>query len=196
MTETRQLRYFLTLADELHFGRAAQRLGIAQPPLSHQIKKLELELGVQLFRRTSRVVELTEAGRLLLPEARMILERVGAFGSIASQYSAGILGPLHVGAVSPALDTFLPSLIMAMRSAYPNVQLTIREMRTSEQLDRLNTGQLDIGFIRHYRQDLKLYESRLLRRDAYVLAVHCEHPLASRKRIRLSDLDKAPMIMS
>lgn len=196
MIETRQLRYFLALAEEMHFGRAAERLGIAQPPLSHQIKKLECDLGVQLFRRTSRVVELTEAGSQLLPEARMIVERVDAFSAVAQQYSQGIGGRLHVGAVSPALDTFLPPLIMEMRSAYPNVRLTIREMRTSEQLYRLDTGQLDIGFIRHFRQDLKQYEARLLRRDAYVLAVHREHPLAKRKQIRLSSLDQAPMIMA
>ncbi|XZE56889.1 LysR family transcriptional regulator [Planctomycetaceae bacterium SH139] len=196
MLETRQLRYFLTVAETLHFGQAAERLGIAQPPLSKQIRNMESQLGVQLFRRTSRVVELTAAGEQLIPEARLILELIDSFAVTAGQYGQGVLGQLHVGAVSPALDTFLPPIIQQMRTDHPEVQVTLHEQRTAEQLRRLETGQLDIGFIRHYRHDLDGLQSKLIQREPYVLAVCAKHPLAGKKQIHLSELDEAPMIMA
>lgn len=194
--DTRQLRYFLFVAEELHFGRAAERLGIAQPPLSQQIKKLEQELGVKLFQRNSRRVELTDAGRSLLGEARLILERIEVAREVARQFSAGISGSLNLGAVSPALDTFLPVQIQHFVQTHPTIRISLHELRSDEQLEWLRTGRLDVGFLRIYEHDLHGLACRIVDRQSYILAIPASHPLAKQKLVPLRSLDGINLIMA
>ena len=194
--DTRQLRYFVSLAEELHFGRAAKRLGIAQPPLSQQIKKLEQDLGVKLFERTSRRVELTAAGSSLLEEARLILERIEAAREQARRLSSGISGSLNLGAVSPALDTFLPALIQKFLKEHPQIRISLYELRSQEQLEWLRSGRLDVGFVRLSDDDLAGLSHRVILRQSYCLALPKTHPLARRKVVPLPALDGARMIMA
>jgi DNA-binding transcriptional LysR family regulator len=194
--ETRQLRYFVQVAEELHFGRAAQSLGIAQPPLSQQIMKLEEELGVKLFQRTSRRVELTAAGKSLLEEARLILARIEAAREMARQVSEGISGSLNVGAVGPALDTFLPEWTRRLLTANPQVRVTLHELRSDQQIEWLTGGRLDIGFLRLYDHDLRGLSHRTILKQSYVLALPTRHPLTRRKSIPLAALHQVEMIMA
>src|SRR5215204_240403 len=111
MMTFKQLHYFIVVAEELHFGRAAERLGLAQPPLSQQIQKLEESLGVKLLQRTSRRVELTDAGAVLLEEARLISQRIESVRRVLLQPGNKFVGSIDIGAVTPVLDTFLPELV-------------------------------------------------------------------------------------
>jgi DNA-binding transcriptional LysR family regulator len=130
--ELRHLRYFLAVAEDLHFGRAARRLRIAQPPLSKQIRQLEEELGFPLFERTSRQVRLTEAGRLFRDEARGILERLEQATVDARRVARGESGTLTVGMVASATYALLPLLYRRFGERFPDVKLTLREMVTAE----------------------------------------------------------------
>jgi DNA-binding transcriptional LysR family regulator len=194
--DSRQLRYFVTVAEELHFGRAAERLKIAQPPLSQQIQKFERELGVKLFERTSRKVELTAAGRELLGEARLILDRIDTVRRHVQEFAGGKTGVLEVGAVSPALDTFLPSVIQQFITSYPQIGISLHELRTHEQFDWLRTSRLDLGFVRLDGSDLCDLESLTILREPYMLAIPKGHELANRRSLELKSLDGAKMIMA
>ena len=147
--ELRHLRYFVAVAEEGHITRAADRLGIQQPPLSHQIRALERELGVQLFRRLPRGVELTEAGRSFLEDARAALERVGQGIEAAKRAARGEQGHLRL-AVPPTapFHPFVPKVIRAFRETYPMVSLTMEESLRAETLERLRGGQIDVAFLR------------------------------------------------
>lgn len=147
--ELRHLRYFVAVAEEGHITRAAERLGIQQPPLSHQIKALERELGVQLFRRLPRGVELTEAGRSFIEDARAALARVGQGVEAAKRAARGEQGHLRL-AVPPTapFHPFVPQVILAFREAYPLVSLTMEENLRMETLDQLRGGQMDVAFLR------------------------------------------------
>ncbi|MCA3425028.1 MAG: LysR family transcriptional regulator [Roseomonas sp.] len=147
--ELRHLRYFVAVAEEGHITRAAERLGIQQPPLSHQIKALEREIGVQLFRRLPRGVELTEAGRSFIEDARAALARVGQGVEAAKRAARGEQGHLRL-AVPPTapFHPFVPQVILAFREAYPLVSLTMEENLRMETLDQLRGGQMDVAFLR------------------------------------------------
>ena len=147
--ELRHLRYFVAVAEEGHITRAAERLGIQQPPLSHQIRALERELGVQLFRRLPRGVELTEAGRSFIEDARAALARVGQGVEAAKRAARGEQGHLRL-AVPPTapFHPFVPQVILAFREAYPLVSLTMEENLRMETLDQLRGGQMDVAFLR------------------------------------------------
>lgn len=194
--ETRLLRYFVAVAEELHFGRASERVGIAQPPLSQQIQKLEKELGVRLFQRTSRRVELTDVGKWLLGEANLILNRIEAARDVANQFADGITGRLDVGAVSPVLDTFLPALIQRFVTSHPDIRLSLHELRSDDQIEWLRTGRLDVGFVRIFGQDLAELEHRIVRRERYILALPADHTLAKKKFVPLASLRDVRMIMA
>lgn len=147
--ELRHLRYFVAVAEEGHITRAAERLGIQQPPLSHQIRALERELGVQLFRRLPRGVALTEAGRSFFDDARAALARVGQGVETAKRVARGEQGDLRL-AVPPTapFHPFVPRVIRAFREAYPLVSITMEESLRTETLERLQGGQLDVAFLR------------------------------------------------
>lgn len=145
--DLRQLRYFVTVAEELHFGRAARRLAMTQPPLSQQIQALEEEIGVQLFARTRRSVMLTPAGQQWLPEVRRVLADAGALPALAQRFARGEIGSLTLAFVSTADYGILPELLRHFRARHPDVQLHLREATSDVQFDALMDGTIDAGLV-------------------------------------------------
>lgn len=145
--ELRQLRHFVAVAEEMHFGRAAQRLHMTQPPLSQSIQALEALLGTPLFARTSRSVTLTPAGAALLPHARQLLHDVQALPDLARRAAAGESGRLSLAFVSTADYSVLPPFLHQFRAAYPQVQIELREATTDLQLEALEHGEIDVGLL-------------------------------------------------
>ena len=192
--ELRQLKYFMAVAEELHFGRAAERVHISQPPLSMQIRNLESELGVQLLRRTSRSVELTEAGAFFLREVKSVVQRLDDAASMARRIERGEAGRLAVGFVGPAMDVSLPDAIREFRSEHPGVYLDLFEMVTGEQFEALASGDIQIGFMRLYGQDLRGFAAELVVREPYVLALPAGHRLVGAKRVGLDELKGEPLV--
>src|ERR1700709_2817668 len=146
--EFRHLTYFVAVAKDLHFRRAAERLHIAQPALSQQIARLEAELGVELLARTRRSVELTDAGRTLLRDARTLLERREQAIVAVRRAAQGQSGTLRVGFVGPVTYSILRTVVRAYRAEFPDVDLTLHELTSVEQIEWLFAGKLDIGFTR------------------------------------------------
>ena len=189
------MEYFVAVAEELHFGRAALRMNISQPPLSMQIRKLEEELGTRLFRRTSRKVALTEAGRVLLGRAREILGKIAQAASEVRAVGEGSIGRVVVGFVGPAMESGLSEAIRAFRERHPGIRLALHELGTAEQLEALRTGRLQVGFLRLFGHRLEGLQSRVIWREPYVLAMPQDHPLSSSERIPLEALAGEPLIM-
>jgi DNA-binding transcriptional LysR family regulator len=145
--DLRQLRYFVTVAEEMHFGRAAARLHMTQPPLSQTIQALEAMLGAPLFARTQRSVALTPAGAALLPEARRILQQAAALPALAQRAAAGETGTLSLAFVSIADYSVLPPALRDFRERYPQVQIDLREATTDVQLEEIIQGRIDVGLL-------------------------------------------------
>src|SRR5450432_266347 len=173
--ELRHLRYFVTVAEELHFGRAAARLHMAQPPLSRQIQLLEAELGFQLFERSRRRVELTPAGGALLGGARQVFDTLDVAIHDARSASQGESGRLVVGYPSSLAYSGLTELLRAFRSRVPGVEVTLRELSPGEQLSALKAGNLDVGFVRSSLDDPSL-SAELVRREALMVVLPNDHP--------------------
>jgi DNA-binding transcriptional LysR family regulator len=146
--ELRHLRYFIAVAEELHFGRAARRVGIAQPPLSQQIRRLEEEVHTALLRRTKRNVQLTEAGRLFLDEARATLAQVERAVRLAQRASRGEIGQLSVGFVPWADFTSIPKMIRTFGERHPDVDVELHSLTSQEQVAALRHGDIDVGIMR------------------------------------------------
>lgn len=146
--ELRHLRYFVAVAEELHFSRAAARLHIAQPPLSQQIKHLETELHAQLFRRTKRHVELTEAGKCFLEEARKTLAQADHAARVARQTAKGEGGQVQIGFIDSALYGFLPRLLRAFRARNPQIEVVLRELTSGQQVEALKSSEIQLGVLR------------------------------------------------
>src|SRR5690242_8421521 len=146
--ELRHLRYFTALAEELHFGHAAERLGIAQPALSQQIQRLEQELGVTLLERTRRRVRLTEAGAVFLASARTTLAEANQAIRAAQQAARGETGNLAVGFVTSALYGVFPDVVRVFRQKHKEVHLSLHEMPIVRQLEELRGGRLQVSFLR------------------------------------------------
>jgi DNA-binding transcriptional LysR family regulator len=192
--ELRHLRYFVAVAEELHFGRAARRLHIAQPPLSQQIKQLEQELGVQLLLRSTRRVELTDAGARYLERARSILRDVEAASDLARRVGAGLAGRVALGFAGSATYELLPALARLLREELPLVELELRgEMLTPDQVAALVDRRLDVGFLRPPVRDASLIV-RVLRREPLIAVVPSTHVLAGRETVHLEDLRDDPFI--
>jgi DNA-binding transcriptional LysR family regulator len=192
--ELRHLRYFVAVAEECHFGRAAHRLHIAQPPLSQQIKQLEAELGVRLLARSTRRVELTPAGAQYLDRARDILGRVDAAGEEAALVADGRIGRVALGFTGSATYELLPRLSRALRAELPGLRLDLRgEMLTPDQVAGLRTGALDVGILRPPVHDDGV-EAHLLRREPLRAVLPDAHPLAGDATVRLADLAEDPFI--
>jgi DNA-binding transcriptional LysR family regulator len=185
--ELRHLRAFVAVAEELHFGRAARRLGMAQPPLSQQIQRLEASLGTRLFERTNRRVELTDAGRVLLEHADRVLQGGAAAVEAVRRAGRGESGPLRVAFAASVMFLSLPRIIREFRQRFPAVRLDLREMPTGVQLEALHAEELDIGFLRQPGPDPALRLVTVMREPLQVALPH-EHPLAGRSRIRLEQL--------
>ncbi|WP_300161217.1 LysR family transcriptional regulator [Solidesulfovibrio sp.] len=193
--ELRDCECFVAVAEELHFSRAAARLGLAQPPLSQRIRALEAEIGARLFARTSRMVALTPAGEAFLREARLVLEAAARAGEAARRVGRGLAGRLTVGFVNPAMDAFLSGALATFRRQAPEVALSLREMSTREQAAALAAGRLDVGFVRPAGQDFPGVELTVVSREPYVLAVPAGHALAGARRVALNDLDGQAMVL-
>src|SRR5690606_35522908 len=158
--ELRQLRCVLPVANHLHFGRAADELGIAQPPLSQKIKALERKLGTRLFDRTSRRVALTPAGEAFCAEARRVLSYAERAERAARRVGSGESGRLALGFVDSASYHALPGLVRVFQQRYPDVELVFKECSTAEQIERLHRGELDAGIL---RPPLSSHDRHLLR---------------------------------
>ncbi|TYQ11438.1 UNVERIFIED_ORG: DNA-binding transcriptional LysR family regulator [Gordonia westfalica J30] len=177
--ELRHLRYFRAVAEELHFGRAAQRLHIAQPPLSQQIKQLEDELGVALLVRSTRRVELTAAGQDYLRQVEAILDSVDAAARRAQRIADGRQGNLAIGCVGSATYSLLPQFVRALREVLPDVDVSVRgEMLASEQLAALASGDIDLALLRMPVETPGLHVESI-RRDRLIVALPADHPLAA-----------------
>lgn len=192
--ELRHLRYFVAVAEELHFGRAAARLHIAQPPLSQQIRALEGELGGSLFHRTRRRVELTDAGRAFLPEARATLAQAERAREALQEVRTGERGRLAVGFVTSACHTVLPAAVRDFRARYPNVEVTLHEMTPAAQLDALIRRGIDVGLLRP-PVDMEGIATEIVLHEPLAVAIPAEHPRAKRKGLRLLDLREEPFIL-
>lgn len=185
--EIRQLRYFVAVAEEMHFNRAAERLHIAQPALSQQIQRLERELKTTLFARTTRSVELTETGKVLLVAARrVILESEHALRSV-EQALEGRTGLLRVGFVGSAALNLIPRIVPPLRREHPGLQLELHELTTEQQLRSLESGDLDVGIVRDV-ESLPGITTRELAREPLIVALPADHPLAGRESLELSEL--------
>lgn len=192
--ELRHLRYFLTLADELHFGRAAARLHIQQPPLSRQIQLLEEELGFPLFERSRRRVELTPAGKALYSRAQQVFDALDVAIHDARSAAQGDTGRIVIGFPSSLAYSGLTELLRAFRTRFPAVELSLRELSPGEQIDALNAGGLDVGFVRSKPEEPGLV-AELVRREPLMVALPDDHPLAKRRTLALSALRHEPFVM-
>ncbi len=193
--ELRHLRYFRAVAEELHFGRAAERLHIAQPPLSQQIRALERELGVQLFVRSTRRVELTAAGQAYLRRVVAILDGVDDAGRQVRRIEDGTEGQLAIGCVGSATYSLLPQFVRALRAELPLVDVSVRgEMLAPAQLTALETGEIDIALLRP-PVAVPGVRAELLRRDGLLVALPAGHELASRDRLSIGDLRDVDFIV-
>ena len=192
--ELRHLRYFLTVAEELNFSRAAEKLHMAQPPLSQQIRNLETELGVQLFQRTKRRVELTEAGMVFLEEVRKLFAQVDQAVRSAQRASRGEVGRLVIGFNSSATYSVLPNLLRQFRERFPDVELVLHELTTSQQLEKLECNQIDLGLLY-----LPINKSNLrvmpVWQESLLVALPETHVLANRPLVSIQELIDEPFIL-
>jgi DNA-binding transcriptional LysR family regulator len=191
--EIRHLRYFLAIAEELNFTRAATVLGIAQPPLSTQIRALEAELGVDLFDRSRRAITLTAAGRALVPEARRILGDLEQAVRIAQRAGDGTVGRLVIGFVPSAMHGALPHILRRYREAFPGVELSLHERTPDELLRQLHERRIDIAVLYAPFHDDAL-RSRPVSTEQLVVALPRHHPLAGNEVIDVRVLAPHPLI--
>ena len=192
--DLRRLRYFVAVAEESSFNRAAVRLHMAQPPLSAQIKNLEEELGVLLFERSSRGVRITEAGEVLLEEARRIFVQVDQTVSLVRRVGQGEVGRLTLGFVPSASNETLPPILGAFGERFPGVELFLREMRPDLVVRRLHDRQIDAGLLYLPLEDASL-GIECVSREPLVLALPERHPLASEDRVDLASIADEPFIL-
>lgn len=188
------LRYFVAVAEELHFGRAAQVLGMAQPPLSQQIKRLEGRLGVELFRRSRRHVELTDVGTVLLDEARELLAHASRVGEAVRRAAAGTAGTIRMGFVGSAAHEVLPTLLRRFREDSPDARVVPTELATTEQVAAIAAGTMDAGLVRMPISSIDV-ATRALVEEPLVIALPDFHPLAHRRRLPLASLADEPFVM-
>lgn len=194
--ELRQLAYFVAVAEERNFTRAAERIPIAQPAISQQIHRLEAELGERLFLRDHRGVRLTPAGEALLPHARAALGAAAGGREAVAAHSGLLTGRLAVGLVHPLPDRRFPRLLGAFHHAHPGIELTLVEDQTDALLAALAVGQLHAALIGQGRYDRPPpdLEALLVAQEPVVVAVHPSHPLASRGSVPLAALREEPMV--
>jgi len=195
MVDFRRLRYFVAVAETLHFGRAAARLHMSQPPLSRQIQQLEREMGALLFRRSKRRVELTDAGAYLLEQARRMLAEADTLAARTRRVESGESGRLTLGFISSVDYSILPGLLSAYRAAHPGVTLELRELTSDVQLRELHEGRIDAGMLLAPVDDATLAMLPLLR-EPLVAALPADDALArSRTLLSLSSLARRPFII-
>ena len=189
----RRLRYFVAVADELHFGRAAERLSMSQPPLSQQIRLLERELDTALFDRSTRRVTLTDAGAFLYPEAVRLLAAADGVGRLMDQHRHGRAGTLRVGFVDSAAYEVMPRVLREYRRRWPRVGYELHSMSSDEQVQALRAGQIDLG-IGRASADARNVEATLVMHEPLLVAVGASHRLAAAPQASLRDLAGEPII--
>jgi DNA-binding transcriptional LysR family regulator len=191
--ELRQLRYFVAVARHLHFGEAARELHMAQPPLSQQIIRLEQELGVRLFQRTSRQVELTDEGRLLLDAVQVVLGGVEHVEDLAQRLRDGRAGRLRIGFVASVLNWGLAAHLRGYRAANPDVEITMTQMPVIDQVRALADNTIDVGFLLS-RVDYDHLAVHELSVEPIVVVLPADHPLAAGPSVRLEQLAEETFI--
>ncbi|MHC6225662.1 LysR family transcriptional regulator [Pseudomonas sp. X10] len=194
MFELAQLRCFTTVATELNFRRAAEKLNMTQPPLSRQIQLLEHHLGVDLFTRTTRSVELTAAGRAFFIEAQALLERAEQASVLAKRFAEGDIGTVSISFVGSAVYEFLPKVIAEAQVNQPHVKVSLSEMNTYQQHEALRARRIDLGIARAPLQQPG-FATECLVREPFVLAMPRHHRLASAAQVGVGDLDGEPFLM-
>jgi DNA-binding transcriptional LysR family regulator len=192
--ELRHLRYFSVLADELHFGRAAQRLAISQPPLSVAIRQLEDSVGARLFERNSKAVRLTPAGQALRASARRLLRQAEEAALEARDVAAGSAGSLRIGFVGAMLYRGLPQALRAFQAQHPAVRISLAELNSAEQITELLHDRLDLGFMHTARLPAEL-ASRLLLDEPFVACVPAGHALARKRVVPPAALRQQPFVL-
>lgn len=193
--DIRELRYFLAVAEDLHFGKAAKRLNISQPPLSQAIRLMEESLGTLLFVRTSRSVRLTPAGQFLFEEARHILERLAVAEQSLKRMARGMMGTLNIGTVGPALEGPLPCSIRRFREQYPDITVNLYQHFTREQVKKIREGSLDLGIVRLFNQDVRDLNAAFYYRENYILALPEGHAKSKQDVVNLSELQDETFIL-
>ncbi len=193
--ELRQLRYFIAVAEELHFGRAARRVHIAQPPFSQQIKGLEEEVGARLLERNSRKVRLTSEGRYFYSQAVAIVEQAEEAAHTVGRMAKGEYGSIKVGFTETAMDSLLPEAVRSFSNRYPGVSMQFSQFGTSTQLERIRTGKLGVGFSTIFLHAMDGLSSVKLFSKNHVLAVPEDHIFTSRDSISLEEIAEENLIM-
>ena len=192
--EIKHLRSFVTLAEELHFGRAAHRLSIVQPALSMQIKVLEEELGVRLFERNRHSVMLTEVGAIFLPEARATLQQAAHASDVAKASGRGEIGRVRFGFVSSVLPELLPTLIRTLHARFPRIELELKDMPGPDQAVALKNGQLDFGLMR-LPAAIPGIQTREVLQETFIVALPGDHPLVACDTLHPTNLDQLPVFI-
>ena len=192
--EFRHLRYFLALSEELHFGRAARRLSISQPPLSLNIQQLEASVGARLFTRNSKEVRLTAAGKAFVPRARALLEQAGEAARHARDVEQGLAGRLHIGFVGAMLYRGLPQMLGKFQSQHPLLRVVLRELNSQDQLVELAHDQLDVGFVHSTRLPAEM-SHQLFASEPFVCCLPAGHPLARKRTLSLKQLQGEPFVL-
>lgn len=195
--EFRHLRYFIAVAEELNFSRAAERLHMAQPPLSQQIQALEAELRLQLFDRKKRPLQLTVAGQVFLEQARLAVTQVERAIVLAQRASRGEIGRLTIGANSSIANSVLPDILRTFRDRFPEVKLVLRELTSSQQTQELRDRRIDVGFDRlpnPYENEADLRFMPIVQ-ESLVIALPETHPLAAHAQIPLQALADEPFVL-
>lgn len=194
MFELSQLRCFVAVAEELHFGRAALRLNMTQPPLSRQIQILERVLDVVLLERSNRTVKLTPAGQSFLAEARRLLKLAESAALLAKRVANGKAGSINIGFTATSAYSYVPELVAACRRELPDVEISLKEMVSGDQLKRLDSGEIDIGLLRPPipRNGLSAFR---VTAEPLIAAVNAGHALARSTTVAIEDLAAEPFIM-
>jgi len=199
--ELRHLRYFVTLAEEMNFDRAAKRLKMSQPPLSQQMKDLERELGVSLLDRSQRSIRLTQAGHMFLGEVKQVLEQVERSIQTAIRADRGEIGRLSIGFLGSATYDVLPRMLRAFQENHQDVQLQLQTMSTSQQLQAFKDDHIDVGILRLPVDDGSRLlseasvETKVVANEPLVAALPATHPLADKGSVSLRDLSEEKFIL-
>ncbi len=193
--ELRQIRSFLSIAETLHFGRTAELIHLSQPALSLQIRALEAEIGVRLLERNRRKTTLTAAGRAFRDAAIAGVSQLDRATRDARLAADGKLGLLRIGFISTAGSELVPNIIRPFRARNPEVEFSLQNILTSEQVRMLAAGELDVGFVRLPLGGHGQLEVVTVHREPFVVAIPSSHPLAKRKRIRLAELSGQDFVM-
>lgn len=192
--ELRHLKYFMAVADELHFKKAAQKLYIAQPPLSRQIKNLEDELGVELLKRNKKKVELTQYGIYLKGEAVKIFQQVEAIKNHLELLKKGTVGQIKIGYVGTVMHSLLPEVLKAIKKKFPEINTRLFELNNQEQVAALRSGEIDIGFIRMPMNIFDLEEKQIFK-ETFSLIIPKDHPAAGKSAFPISELKDEPFVV-